>query len=316
MSGKWTADEMGDLSGKTFVVTGANSGIGYEAALALASKGGTVVLACRNMSKGNVALDGIRKAVPDSKIELAALDLGSLRSVRDFADAFLRTHERLDVLINNAGVMAIPRRLTEDGFEMQLGTNHLGHFALTGLLLGRIVRSVPARIVNVSSMAHTLGTFDANDLHLERGYAKWAAYGRSKLANLLFTYELERRLEGRHPDVIAVACHPGYAATNLQSVGPEMTGSGVGKAVMALSNALFAQSARRGALPTLYAATAPDVHGGDFIGPDGPFHAMGAPAKQRSNRRSYNLDLAKSLWEASVRVTGVDYALLSAARAA
>ncbi len=316
MAGKWTADEMGDLSGKTYVVTGANSGIGYEAALALASKGGTVVLSCRNLTKGQAALDSIRKTAPDARIELAALDLGSLRSVREFADRFLRTHDRLDVLINNAGVMAIPRRLTEDGFEMQLGTNHLGHFALTGLLLGRIVHSVPSRVVNVSSMAHTMGTFDASDMPLERGYAKWAAYGRSKLANLLFTYELERKLEASHPEVIAVACHPGYANTNLQSVGPEMSGSVVGKAFMAISNALFAQSAQRGALPTLYAATARDVHGGDFIGPDGPFHAMGAPKKQRSNRRSYDHDLAKSLWEASVRATGVDYALLSAVRAA
>jgi NAD(P)-dependent dehydrogenase (short-subunit alcohol dehydrogenase family) len=214
--------------------------------------------------------------------------------------------------------MAIPRQTTKDGFETQIGTNHLGHFALTGLLLGRVVESAPSRVVTVSSLAHTMGKFralDAADLRLETGYTKWGAYGRSKLANLLFAYELERRLEAKFPGVLSVACHPGYAATNLQAVGPEMTGSVLGKAFMSIGNAVFAQSAGAGALPTLYAATAPDVRGGDFIGPGGPFKMMGAPVKQNSNRLSHDRDAARKLWDTSAQVTGVDYAVLQPAPA-
>jgi NAD(P)-dependent dehydrogenase (short-subunit alcohol dehydrogenase family) len=309
----WTESDLPDLSGKTFVVTGANSGIGYEAARALAKKGGSVVLACRNLEKGGAARETIRQRVPDARLELEQLDLGDLGSVRAFADRFSRGHRRLDVLINNAGVMAIPRRTTRDGFEMQIGTNHLGHFALTGLLLERLIESPPARVVTVSSMAHAMGAFrvfDADDLRLQRGYQKWRAYGRSKLANLLFAYELQRRLEPRFPEVISVACHPGYAATNLQSVGPEMSGSAMSKAFMAVGNALFAQSAAAGALPTLYAATAADVRGGDYVGPGGLFHMGGAPEKQRSNQRSYDLYAARKLWATSAALTGVSYALL------
>jgi len=309
----WTTDQIPDLSGKTFIVTGANSGIGLEATRALAAKRAAVVLACRNLEKGQAAVDGIRKQSPGATVWLERLDLGDLGSVRSFAEKFTREHPRLDVLVNNAGIMAIPRRTTSDGFETQMGTNHLGHFALTGLLLGRLVESAPARVVSVSSMAHTMGKFgtlDAADLGLERGYTKWGAYGRSKLANLLFAYELERRLEARFPGVSSVACHPGYAATNLQAVGPEMTGSVVGKALMTFGNAVFAQSAAAGAWPTLYAATAPDVRGGDFIGPGGPFKMVGAPVKQRSNRASHDVEAARKLWDTSVQLTGVDFALL------
>src|SRR5580698_1033148 len=237
MSG-WTEDQMPDLSGKTFVVTGANSGIGYEASRALAAKGATVVLACRSPEKGRAAVDAIRARMPDAKVVLERMDLGDLDTVRAFAAKFLKEHGKLDVLINNAGIMAIPRLTTKDGFETQIGTNHLGHFALTGLLLGRLVESAPSRVVSVSSMAHTMGKFrdlDASDLRLDTGYTKWGAYGRSKLANLLFAYELERRLEARFPSVISVACHPGYAATNLQAVGPQMTNSLVGKALMSFA---------------------------------------------------------------------------------
>jgi len=315
MSG-WTADQIPDLSGKTFIVTGANSGIGLEAVRVLAAKRAAVVLACRNLEKGQAAIDAIRKASPGAALTLERLDLGNLGSVRAFAENFAKSHARLDVLINNAGIMAIPRHTTRDGFETQIGTNHLGHFALTGLLLGRLAESAPSRIVTVSSMAHTMGKFgalDAADLRLDDGYSKWGAYGRSKLANLLFAYELERRLEGRFPGVISVACHPGYAATNLQSVGPEMSGSAVGKALMTLGNAVFAQSAAAGALPTLYAATAEDVRGGDFIGPGGPFKMMGAPIKQRSNRASRDAEAARKLWDVSVQLTGVDFATLRAA---
>jgi NAD(P)-dependent dehydrogenase (short-subunit alcohol dehydrogenase family) len=316
MSG-WTANDIPDLSGKTFVVTGANSGIGYEAALALARKRAAVILACRNLEKGRTALEAIRSQAPEAKVELEPLDLGDLGSVRAFADKLSKDRRRLDVLVNNAGIMAIPHRTTKDGFEMQIGTNHLGHFALTGLLLERLVESAPSRVVTVSSLAHTLGTFgalDPDDLNLVEHYAKWGAYGRSKLANLLFAYELERRLEARFPGVISLACHPGYAATHLQAVGPEMSGSPMGKTFMAVGNALFAQSARAGALPTLYAATATEARGGDFVGPGGPFHIAGAPKKQRSNRISYDVGMARKLWATSAELTHVDYALLETAR--
>lgn len=309
----WAKEKIPDLSGRTFVVTGANSGIGFEAARILATKGAIVVLACRNLEKGQAAVDTIRRATPDAKVALERLDLSDLASVRSFAETFSRSHRRLDVLVNNAGIMAIPRQTTRDGFEAQIGTNHLGHFALTGLLLERVVECAPSRVVTVSSMGHAMGRFgalDAEDLRLEKGYSKWGAYGRSKLANLLFAYELERRLETRFPQSISVACHPGYAATNLQAVGPEMSGSFVGKLIMTVGNAVFAQSAAAGALPTLYAATSLEVRGGDYIGPGGALKMAGPPARQRSNRASHDLEAARKLWEASVQLTGVDYALL------
>ena len=313
----WTEEQIPDLAGKTFLVTGANSGIGFEAARALAAKGAAVVLACRNLEKGKVALDAIYKATPSARLELEALDLSDLGSVRAFATKFAGAHRRLDVLVNNAGIMAIPYRTTKDGFEMQIGTNHLGHFALTGLLLQKLVDSAPSRVVTVSSMAHTMSTrfraLDAADLRLERGYTKWGAYGRSKLANLLFVYELERRLKGAFPGVMSVGCHPGYAATNLQAVGPEMSGSAFSKAFMTIGNAVFAQSAAAGALPTLYAATSPDVRSGDYIGPGGPFKMIGAPVKQPSNRASHDPTAARKLWDTSVQLTGVDYGLLRGA---
>jgi NAD(P)-dependent dehydrogenase (short-subunit alcohol dehydrogenase family) len=311
MARGWTENDIGDLSGKTFVVTGANSGIGFEAARALAGKGGLVVLACRSVDKGKEAADRIRAAHPAAATEVRALDLASLASVRTFAGEVARDHARLDGLVNNAGIMAIPRRETADGFEMQIGTNHLGHFALTGLLLGRLLGSAPSRVVTVSSMMHTRGKFgalDAEDLRLAAGYAKWEAYGRSKLANLLFAYELQRRLEIAHPQVLSLACHPGYAATNLQHVGPAMAGSAVEGFVMRTGNALFAQSARAGALPTLCAAVGADVRGGDFIGPGGPFTMWGKPVAQRSSRASRDLYAAKKLWETSEQLTGVRYA--------
>jgi NAD(P)-dependent dehydrogenase (short-subunit alcohol dehydrogenase family) len=310
MARGWTENDIPDLSGRTFIVTGANSGIGFEAARALAQRGGVVVLACRNPEKGNAALERIRAAHTGANVQVAALDVASLASVRAFAERFLREHSRLDGLANNAGVMAIPRRETADGFEMQMGTNHLGHFALTGLLLGRLFESAPCRVVSVSSMMHTRGQFgalDRADLRLDAGYTKWGAYGRSKLANLLFAYELQRRLEIDHPGVASVACHPGYAATNLQAVGPAMSGSAVSGAVMSIGNALFAQSPRAGALPTLFALVGEGIRGGEFIGPRGPMSMWGAPVSQKSSRASRDLYAAKKLWETSEELTGVRY---------
>jgi NAD(P)-dependent dehydrogenase (short-subunit alcohol dehydrogenase family) len=314
MSG-WTADDIPDLTGKTIIVTGGNSGIGYEAALQLARKGANVVLACRDPGRAGDAAERIRSGFSAASVGVMALDLASLASVRSFAEEFSHRHARLDVLCNNAGVMALPYRRTEDGFEMQLGTNHLGHFALTGLLLERLLSTEGARVVNVSSTAHRMGKMRFDDLQSERGYGKWRAYGQSKLANLLFTYELQRRLAAAGADAISVACHPGYAATNLQLAGPRMQGSSMLERMSSLANALFAQSAAMGALPTLYAATAPDVCGGDYIGPDGFGETWGHPKKVGSNARSRNGSDAARLWEISEELTGVHYEVLAQTKA-
>jgi NAD(P)-dependent dehydrogenase (short-subunit alcohol dehydrogenase family) len=306
---RWTADRIADLSGKTIVVTGGNSGIGYEAALQLARKGAHVVLACRDRRKAEAAAGSIRATAPNASVEVMELDLASLSSVRDFAETFQAAHARLHVLCNNAGVMALPYRKTADGFEMQIGTNHLGHFALTGLLLQRLAATGGARVVSVSSSAHRLGSIRLDDLNWERGYRKWLAYGQSKLANLLFTFELQRRLEAGGIDVISVACHPGYAATNLQFVGPQMSGSSLMDSLWAWGNRLLAQDAAHGALPTLYAATAPEVRGGDYIGPNGIGELRGCPTKVRPSARARDAEVARQLWALSEKLTGVSYAI-------
>lgn len=308
MSRGWSADDLPDLTGKTIVVTGGNSGIGYCAAVELARKGARTVLACRDQAKAEKAASAIRAAHPNATVEVMALDLASLASVRDFADAFHRQHDRLDVLCNNAGVMALPYRKTVDGFEMQIGTNHLGHFALTGRLLDLLRTTPNARVVNVSSGAHRAGWIRFDDLNWERGYRKWFAYGQSKIANLLFTYELQRRLAAANVPVISVACHPGYAATNLQAAGPRMAGSTLMEQITELGNRLFAQSAEMGALPTLYAIAADTVRGGDYIGPDGPGEMHGHPRKVTSNSRSHDEGTARRLWDLSEQLTQVRYA--------
>ncbi|MFI5352786.1 MAG: oxidoreductase [Candidatus Binatales bacterium] len=306
---KWSADDLPDLSGKTIVVTGGNSGIGYEAAIQFARRQARVVLACRNMDKAHAAAERIAALAPGASVEAMALDLSSLVSVRSFADAFKARNRMLHVLCNNAGVMAIPYSRTADGFEMQFGTNHLGHFALTGLLLDRLLAADGARVVTVSSGAHKMGQIHFDDLKLEHGYGKWRAYGQSKLANLLFAYELQRRIEAAGAKLISVACHPGYAATNLQAMGPRMSGSAMMETLMGLSNRLFAQSAAMGALPTLYAATAPELRGGEYIGPDGLGEMWGHPAKVDSNAASHDTASAARLWQISEQLTNVRYPL-------
>ncbi|MGH3804732.1 MAG: oxidoreductase, partial [Pseudonocardiaceae bacterium] len=257
---KWTASDIVDQSGRTFVVTGANSGLGEVAARALGKAGAHVVLACRNTHKGEV----VARSIGDNA-EVRRLDLSDLASVREFAAGV----DSVDVLVNNAGVMAVPQRKTADGFEMQIGTNHLGHFALTGLLLDKITD----RVATMSSAAHQAGTIHLDDLNWEhRKYNRWSAYGQSKLANLLFTYELQRRLAAAGSPVKAVAAHPGYASTNLQA-----HTESVQDKLMAVGNRIFAQSAEMGTLPMLFAATAPDVIGGSYIGPDGLFEQRGHP---------------------------------------
>lgn len=303
----WTVADLPDLSGKTIVVTGANSGLGYEAALALAGAGAHVVLACRDQGKGRAAEQQIRAAHPRASTALMALDLASLTDIRRFADELQAACPQIHVLMNNAGVMALPYRQTADGFEMQFGTNHLGHFALTGLLLERLLATPGARIVTVSSGFHRLGRIRLDDPHWQQGYRKWPAYGQSKLANLLFTYELHRRLEAARAPAIAVAAHPGYAATNLQAAGPRMQGSSLLERVTDLGNALFAQSAAMGALPQIYAATAPDVRGGEYYGPSGVGELWGHPKRVESNARSRDQEVAKRLWALSEQATGVRY---------
>ena len=305
MSNHWTSDRIPDLTGKVAIVTGANSGIGYDTAKELARKGAQTILACRSVDKAELALERINEEYPDAPVELMKLDLASLQSVRDFAGAFGKKYDRLDLLINNAGIMMVPYGLTEDGFESQLGTNHLGHFALTGLLIEHLMSTPHARIVNVSSMAHLSGRMDFDNLMFEdgKGYTPTAAYGRSKLSNLLFTYELQRRLEAKDSDTIAVAAHPGSTNTNLQD---EIGEWWFVKPFMPLMRA-FMQSSAMGALPTLMAAVEPDVSGGAYFGPRGFMEQKGYPVKVTSNKRSHNEADAKRLWAVSEVLTGVSY---------
>jgi NAD(P)-dependent dehydrogenase (short-subunit alcohol dehydrogenase family) len=278
-----------DQTGRTIVVTGANSGLGEVTARRLAGRGATVVLACRDTAKGDAAAAGM-----SGDVTVRPLDLADLASVRGFAAA---TGD-VDVLVNNAGVMAVPSKRTADGFELQLGTNFLGHFALTGLLLPKIAD----RVVTLSSPAHRIGRIDLDDLNWERRrYRRWGAYGQSKLADLIFAYELHRRLTATGSPVRSVAAHPGYASTGLQSHTESFQDKG-----MALGNRLLAQSAEMGALPTLYAATAPDVAGGDYYGPDRLGEMRGHPQRVRSSKASRDEVLARSLWNRAVELTGVD----------
>lgn len=307
----WISNDIPDLSGKTIVVTGGNSGIGYEAALEFARKRAKVILACRDLGKARTAAAQITAASRGADVEVIALDLSNLASIRGFADAFHLQHQALHVLCNNAGVMAIPYRLTADGFEMQFGTNHLGHFALTGLLLDRLLATDGARVVNVSSTGHRFGQIRFDDLQWRSGYRKWRAYGQSKLANLLFTFELQRRADAAGAKLLSVACHPGYAATNLQAVGPRMQGSSVMEYVSELGNKLLAQSAAMGALPTEYAAVAPEVHSGDYIGPDGVAEMWGHPKKVGCSAAARDASSAKRLWEVSEQLTDVHYKALA-----
>jgi NAD(P)-dependent dehydrogenase (short-subunit alcohol dehydrogenase family) len=303
----WTADDIPDLSGKTIVVTGGNSGIGYEAALAFARKRAEVILACRDLGKARTAAAQITGSATGANVKVMELDLSNLASVRGFSDAFHLQHEALHVLCNNAGVMAIPYRQTADGFEMQFGTNHLGHFALTGLLLDRLIATEGARVVNVSSTGHRFGSIRFDDLQWKNGYRKWRAYGQSKLANLLFTLELQRKVDAAGKKLMAVACHPGYAATNLQAVGPQMSGQSVFGYLSEVGNQYLAQSAAMGALPTEYAAVAPDVRGGDYIGPDGMAELWGNPVHVGRSATAQDAAVASRLWEVSEQLTNVHY---------
>jgi NAD(P)-dependent dehydrogenase (short-subunit alcohol dehydrogenase family) len=305
MDSKWTAEQIPDQGGRTAVVTGANSGLGLVTARELARKGAHVVMACRNLSKGEAARREIEAAAPGAQLELEELDLSSLDSVRAFAERFRGGHSGLDLLINNAGVMAPPRRRTADGFELQFGTNHLGHFALTGLLIGLMEGREDARVVTLSSTAHRTGRIAFDNLGGERRYFRWRAYGQSKLANLLFALELERRLSAAGSTVKSLAAHPGYAATNLQSAGPPL----VDRLFMRVSNRVIAQSDEMGALPTLYAATEPGLPGGTYVGPGGFAEQRGHPEPVAPSKAARDEQVARRLWEVSEEMTGVRFEL-------
>jgi NAD(P)-dependent dehydrogenase (short-subunit alcohol dehydrogenase family) len=302
MSERWTAEDIPPQTGRTAVVTGANSGLGLAAARELARAGAEVVLACRNTAKGDDAARSIDADV-GAEVEVEELDLASLDSVRAFVERFRSSRDGLDILLNNAGVMGSPRRETADGFEAQLGTNHLGHFALTGLLLDRLEGREDARVVTVSSTAHKFGRINFDDLQGERRYFRWWAYGQSKLANVLFALELDRRLRAAGSTVKSLAAHPGYAATNLQTASPPL----VDRTILRVTNLLFGQSPEMGALPLLYAATRPNLEGGLFIGPDGFEEQRGHPKVTRPVRAGRDEETARRLWEVSEELTGVSY---------
>ena len=300
MPSGWTAEQIPDQTGRVAVVTGANSGLGLVVARELARRGALVVLACRNMEKGGAALAEVKAAATGPDPELRELDLASLESVRSFADRFAAEHDGLDLLINNAGVMASPRRYTADGFELHLGTNHLGHFALTNLLLPLMEGRDDARVVTVSSNAHkTVRHIAFDNLNGDHRYFRWNAYGQSKLANLMFALELDRRLHDEGSTVKSLAAHPGYTATNLQSAAAPL----VDRMVMKVSNAAVGQSAEMGALPVLYAATEPGLAGGTYVGPDGIGEHRGHPKIVSPNGTARDQQAARRLWDVSEELT-------------
>ena len=302
---KWTIANIPDLTGKVIIVTGGNSGIGYESVKAFAQKGAEVILACRSVKKGEAAKAEIMKNNPAGKIEVMTLDLIDLSSVKNFADRFKENHSRLDVLLNNAGIMIPPYGLTKDGFESQIGTNHLGHFALTGLLIDLIVKTPGSRVVSTSSLAHKNGKMDFGNFLFDNGkdYTPMKAYGRSKLANLLFIYKLQQLFEANNFNSIAVAAHPGISQTNLMRF---IEGKFYYRILKPLSS-LFLQRAAMGALPQLRAAVDPNVKGGDYYGPDGFNEMKGFPVKVKSNNTSQKIEDAKKLWELSEKLTGVSF---------
>jgi NAD(P)-dependent dehydrogenase (short-subunit alcohol dehydrogenase family) len=301
-SQQWTAADVPDQHGRTVVITGANSGIGFEAAKALAEGGATVVLACRDTDRAGQAADRIRADVLNADIRITELDLASLGSIRAAAERIRADHSRIDLLINNAGLMIPPYGRTEDGFELQFGTNHLGHFALTGLLVDRMVTAPGSRIVTVSSNAHKGGRINFDDLQSTQRYSRMAAYGQSKLANLLFTYELQRRLAEAGAETIAVAAHPGGSRTELTRNTP-----GLFRPLTGILMRIVGQSAAMGALPTLRAAVDEAVCGGDYYGPNGRSGQTGYPKLVESNALSHDTAAARRLWIESERLTGISY---------
>jgi NAD(P)-dependent dehydrogenase (short-subunit alcohol dehydrogenase family) len=305
MSRKWTAADIPDLTGKVVVITGANSGIGYESTREFARKGAEVILASRDQLKAERAIQNIRREIPQAKLKFIQVDLSSLESIRNFAYEFKENYDRLDILLNNAGIMLIPYGRTEDGFERTVGTNHLGHFALTGLVLERLIKTPRARVVNVASNAHYGGEMDFEDLLFEEkgAYTPMKAYGRSKLANLLFTFELQRRFQSKGYDVIALAAHPGISATELAN---HLFFNLISWLIQPAMKLVF-QSSAMGALPSLRAAVDMEARGGQYYGPGGKGERSGYPVVVDSNSASKKVEDAQSLWDISQELTGIRY---------
>ena len=303
MSSKWTTADIPDQSGRVAIITGANTGLGFWTAKALADKGAHVVLAVRNLDKGKEAAAQITAKTPNAVVALQQLDLTSLQAIREAAEELKATHQRIDLLINNAGVMYTDKGTTKDGFELQFGTNHLGHFALTGLLLDRLLPIDGSRVVTVSSVGHRImAKIHFDDLQWERSYNRVKAYGQSKLANLLFTYELQRRLKLKGALTAALAAHPGGSKTELTRNIPAIV-----KPVVEVAWSGIAQSAEMGALPTLRAATDPAAQGGQYYGPDGIGEQRGYPKLVKSSKQSHHEELQRRLWTVSEELTGVTY---------
>ncbi len=311
----WTVDDIPDLHEHVIIVTGANSGLGLETTRALAAKGAHVIMACRSAERGRIALDAVKKQTPGASLELVTLDLASLASIRDFAEQVRRSYERLDLLFNNAGIMAIPHRETKDGFEMQFGTNHLGHFALTGLLLPTLLATPQSRVITTTSLARFAGKVDFDDINHQRSYGRWSAYGQSKTANLLFAFELQSRLVKAGATTISVAAHPGYANTNLQSTTATEAGSTIEQVSYRILGAIMGQAQNMGVLPQLYAGTALTIFGGELVGPGGFFGVQGYPKVEAQARKEYDQSAAERLWNVSVELTGVDYSALQTVQA-
>ena len=307
MSNRWTQNDIPDMTGKVVIITGANSGLGLESTKAIAAKGATIVMACRNMSKAEKAKAEVLAGQANAKLDVMALDNASLDSVRAFADAFKGKYDRLDLLLNNAGVMAIPRTETADGFEMQLGVNHFGHFALTGHLIDMLTSTPGARIHNTSSSAAFGGAINFDDLMGEKSYSRWMAYGQSKLANAAFSTELNRRLQAAGHDAIANSSHPGLVMTNLQANSLEHSGAPLVERIgYRIFGRLMAQDISMGVLPQLMASTAPDAKGGVFYGPK-KMRMFGHPAEQTCNRFLNDSAGLKRFWEVSEELTRVSY---------
>lgn len=300
---KWTVDDIPDQSGKVIIITGANSGLGKEATKQLARKGAEVIMACRDLKKGEIALSEIKKEIPEAKLYLIELNLANMKSVENFSKNFLEKYNRLDVLMNNAGVMQTPYRTTEDGLELQIGVNHMAHFKLTSYFYDILKKTPNSRVVNQSSIAHKMGKINFEDINSEKSYNRNTAYGQSKLANLLFTYELSRRAKD---EVICVAVHPGYTNTNLQQTGPSIGGKSFLYRLYKITDKL-AMPIWKGALPMLYAMTMDDVKSGDFIGPKKFIGARGWPERIKSNKRSYNEEDARRFWEISEKNTNTSF---------
>lgn len=304
MAMKWTSANMPSQAGRTALVTGATSGIGLQAALELARHGARVLLGARDAGRGEKAAATIRAEVPGAEVEVVALDMASLASIRAFAEAYVASGAPLDLLINNAGVMALKeRKLTADGLEMQMGTNHFGHFALTGLLIPALLRTQSPRVVTVASLAHRGGKMELDNLQSERSYAPWDAYNNSKLANILFANELDRRAHAAHSRLVSIPVHPGVSKTNIFQNG--LAGKDLKSVVMSIFGGPLMQDDKMGALPTLYAATAPEAKGGEYIGPDGFMAFKGYPTVETPKPQALDTVSAEKLWTASEKLTGV-----------